>query len=90
LARAIAVFVRSARTRGEPIERVLGTLESLADASEGRARGGYAERDTPLRKLALRGVLLAYYGEDAVQRESAARERRAVTRQRSADTAAED
>lgn len=80
LSQAIAIFVRSAHARGEAIEQVLASLESLANASEGSAREGYAERDTPLRQLAMRGVLLAYYGEEAVNRESEARERRLATR----------
>lgn len=82
LSQAIAIFVRSARARGDSIERVLASLESLANASEGTAREGYEERDTPLRQLALRGVLLAFYGAEAVDREKKARERRAAARRR--------
>jgi hypothetical protein len=78
IARAIAVFVRSARTRGDSIESVLGTLESVADRSEGSARMGF--RDSPLRRRILRGLLLAFYGSDTVEREAAARERRADQR----------
>jgi hypothetical protein len=62
LARAVAVFVRSARARREPIERVLAVLIELAGEREGVA---YPHDLTPsdLRQLVLRGVLLAFYGE---------------------------
>jgi hypothetical protein len=78
--RAVAVYVRSARTRGEPIEVVLGTLQAVADELERDAPPGFKERDTPLRHLLLRGVLLAFYGADAVQREESARRERAERR----------
>ena len=62
--RAVAVFVRSARARGEPVERVLGVLVELAEEREG---SGYPHDWTPtdLRRLILRGVLLAFYGDTA-------------------------
>jgi hypothetical protein len=59
---AVAVFVRSARARGEPVERVLAVLIELAEAREGAA---YPHDWTPtdLRLLVLRGVLIAFYGD---------------------------
>ena len=80
--RAIAVYVRSARARREPIETVLGTLQTVADDVERDAPPGFSQRDTPLRHVLLRGVLLAFYGADAVQREESARRER-VERRRS-------
>lgn len=74
--RAIAVYVRSARTRKEPVESVLGALEAIADELERDAAPGFAERDTPLRRLVLRGVLVAFYGPESVRRELAARQAR--------------
>lgn len=79
-AAVVAQFVRCARGRGETIEHVLGTLETLADSCEGTARGGFAERDTPLRRLTLRSVLVNYYGSEAVARETSARDRRLAER----------
>jgi hypothetical protein len=81
-ARAVAVFVRSARARGDSIEKVLATLDALADELERNAAPGFSERDTPMRHLVLRGVLLAFYGSATVERERVARaERRARQRQ---------
>lgn len=62
LERAVALFVRSARARNEPIERVLAVLIELATGREGAA----APHDlqlSELRHLILRGVLLAFYGD---------------------------
>jgi hypothetical protein len=61
---AVAIFVRSARTRGDPVERVLAVLIELAEAREGVA---YPHDRTPsdLRWVVLRGVLLAFYGDAA-------------------------
>jgi hypothetical protein len=80
LAHAVAVFVRSSRARNEPIESVLGNLESLADELERNAQPGYSQRDTPMRHLVLRGVLLAFYGAETVQREEVARAARRTRR----------
>ena len=80
--RAVAVYVRSARALNESVETVLATLESLADELERDATPGYAERDTPLRHLVLRGVLLAFYGPEVVEREEAARGERIERRNR--------
>lgn len=71
--RAVAVYVRSARARGEPVEAVLAALQSLADELERDSPPGFARRDTPMRYLVLRGVLLAFYGPDTVATEAAAR-----------------
>lgn len=82
--RAVAIFVRSARARGEPVEVVLATLQELADELERDAAPGFARRDTSMRHLVLRGVLLAFYGPEVVANEAAARadrvERRASVR----------
>ncbi len=72
---AVAVFVRSARARGEPVERVLAVLIELAEARE----GGQYPHDwtlTDLRLVVLRGVLLAFYGDSAVGSREAGVERR--------------
>lgn len=73
---AVAIFVRSARAREEPIERVLGVLEELVDGLEGHPLPGSAERETKMRTLVLRGVLLAFYGGEAVEREDSKRQSR--------------
>ena len=76
LERAVAIYVRSARTRGEPIETVLATLQTVADDLERDSAPGFTQRDTPLRHVLLRGVLLAFYGADVVRREESARRER--------------
>jgi hypothetical protein len=80
LERAVAIYVRSARTRGESIETVLATLQTVADDLERGGAPGFKERDTPLRHVLLRGVLLAFYGADVVRREESARRDRAERR----------
>jgi hypothetical protein len=62
LERAVALFVRSARARNEPIERVLAVLIELATGREGTAAPHDLELST-LRQIILRGVLLAFYGD---------------------------
>jgi len=62
--RAVALFVRSARARHEPIERVLAVLIELATDREGAAVP-HDLKPSDLRKLILRGVLLAFYGDSA-------------------------
>jgi hypothetical protein len=62
---AVAVFVRSARARGEPVERVLAVLIELAEAREGVA-SPHDWTLTDLRLVVLRGVLLAFYGDTSV------------------------
>jgi len=85
LERAVAIYVRSARARGEPIETVLGTLETVADDLERDGAPGFNQRDTPLRHALLRGVLLAFYGADVVRREENARRGRVERRRTSSD-----
>lgn len=76
-ARAVAVYVRSARSRKASVEEVLGVLNRLAVRHEGSRFGAEDER-TELRTLMLRGVLLAFYGADAVMRDEQRRARRAA------------
>ena len=86
LERAVAIYVRSSRARGEPIEIVLGTLQTVADDLERNSTPGFSQRDTPLRHVLLRGVLLAFYGADAVEREETARRQRVEHRSASDDS----
>lgn len=72
---AVAVFVRSARARAEPIERVLALLIELAEAREGAAYP-HDWNLTDLRLVILRGVLLAFYGDTSVAPRAAGVERR--------------
>ncbi len=78
---AVAVFVRSARARGDPVERVLAVLIALAEAREG---GAYPHdwALTDLRLVILRGVLLAFYGDTSVAPREPGVERRAGERRR--------
>jgi len=78
--RGVALYARSARARSEPVETVLGTLETIADELERDSQPGFADRATPLRRLVLRGVLLAFYGADVVRREDDARRGRVAQR----------
>ena len=64
--RAIALFVRSARARNDPIERVLAVLIELATEREGAALPHNLEL-SELRRLILRGVLLAFFGDSPVR-----------------------
>jgi len=73
---AVAVFVRTARARGEPVERVLAVLIELAEAREGAAYP-HDWALTDLRLVVLRGVLLAFYGDSSVAPREAGVERRA-------------
>ena len=80
---AVADYVRSATARGEPIERVLAVLIELAEEREGRSYP-HDWQPSGLRRLVLRGVLLAFYGEDAVKAgASDQRRRRGEARRRS-------
>lgn len=79
-ARGVAIFARSARARGESVETVLAALEKIADELEEDGQPGFAQRETPLRHLVLRGVLLAFYGPEAVSREDHARRERVARR----------
>lgn len=64
--RAVALFVRSARARNDPIERVLAVLIELATYREGTPAPHDMEL-SELRLLILRGVLLAFYGDSPVR-----------------------
>ena len=66
-ARAVAVYVRAARTRGEPVERVLAILTRLADKVQESTRGFSGYEPNELRMLILHGVLLAYFGDSATK-----------------------
>jgi hypothetical protein len=78
---AVAVFVRSARARGEPVERVLAVLIALAEAREGTAYP-HDWALTDLRLVILRGVLLAFYGDTSVAPREPGVERRHSERRR--------
>lgn len=78
---AVAVFVRSARARGEAVERVLAVLIGLAEAREGTAYP-HDWTLTDLRLLVLRGVLLTFYGETSVAPRDPGIERRSGDRRR--------
>jgi hypothetical protein len=82
--RAVAVFIRSARARGEPVERVLAVLVELVEEREGVA---YPHDWTPtdLRRLVLRAVLLAFYGETPATPHAPSVERRHSGERRRAD-----
>ena len=81
---AVAVFVRSARARGEPVERVLAVLIGLAEQREGTAYP-HDWSLTDLRLLVLRGVLLAFYGDTSVAPRPPGVERRGGERRRATD-----
>lgn len=72
---AVAVFVRSARARSEPVERVLAVLIELAEMREGVSLP-HDWALTDLRLVVLRGVLLAFYGDTTVPRRDPGTERR--------------
>ena len=81
---AVAVFVRSARARGEPVERVLAVLIDLAEAREGVAYP-HDWTLTSLRLVVLRGVLLAFYGDTSVAPRAPGVERRGGSGRRRGD-----
>jgi len=78
---AVAVFVRSARARGDPVERVLAVLIALAEQREGTAYP-HDWSLTDLRLVILRGVLLAFYGDTSVAPREPGVERRQSERRR--------
>lgn len=65
-AKAIAIYVRSAHARGEPIERVLATINEVVEGAEGAATIGSEREPSRMRQLVLRGLLLSFYGWNAV------------------------
>ena len=73
--RAVGIFVRSARARGDQIERVLAVLIALAEEREGDAYP-HDLKLSQLRRLVLRGVLRAFYGEAVVRERAQASKRR--------------
>jgi hypothetical protein len=68
--RAVALFVRSARARHDSVERVLALLIKVADEYSG-LRAPHDLELSDLRRLVLRGVLLAFYGDSRVPRPKA-------------------
>jgi hypothetical protein len=82
--RAVAVFIRSARARGEPVERVLAVLIELTEAREG-VRIRHDRTVTDMRRLVLRAVLLAFYGDSAVAARGPGGERRRSGERRRVD-----
>ena len=74
---AVAVYVASARTRQEPIERVVGALCLLASDLEGpRFENDIRLHPTRMHELLFAGVLRAFYGDPAVLRAVGARAQR--------------
>jgi hypothetical protein len=67
--RAIALYVKAAKKRREPIETVLGVLCTLATDLEGpRVAGEVLMRPTPMHGLIFAGILRAFFGNVAVER----------------------
>ena len=67
--RAVGLYVASARSRQEPLERVVGALVMLASDVE----GPQIDLDTPsgqsrMHELIFSGILRAFYGGVAVER----------------------
>ena len=83
---AVAEFVRGARSRGVSVEQVVASLEAIADTEETSRMSGSVVLDrTRLRRVLLRGVLLAFYGIDVVHREEGALQDRRSQRRRHDD-----
>ena len=65
LKQAIAVYVRSARARGQSVENVLGELNVITDKHQGRYQtSGKLLEPSELKKLMLQAVLEGFVGED--------------------------
>lgn len=61
--RAVAVYVRSARERAEPVEHVLAALTDLLRVVDERyVHKGKLLDPSAAQTLVIRGVLLAFYG----------------------------
>ena len=74
---AVAVYVASARTRQEPVERVVAALCLLASDLEGpRSENDILLNPTRMHELLFAGVLRAFYGDPAVLRAIGARAQR--------------
>jgi hypothetical protein len=68
--RAVALYVASARERDEPIETVLAVLCELASGLEGpRVVEELLLHPTKMHRLIFAGILRAFYGSVAVERE---------------------
>lgn len=66
---AVAVYVASARSRQEPIEKVAGALSALAGVLEGpQSDDLFLMRPTRLHQLIFSGILRAFYGDITVDR----------------------
>ena len=66
---AVAVYVASARSRQEPIEKVASGLSLLAGVLEGpQSDDLFFLRPTRLHQLIFNGILRAFYGDIAVDR----------------------
>lgn len=64
LKRAIAVYVRSARARGQSVENVLGELNVITDKHQGRYQSsGKLLEPSELKKLVLQTVLEGFDGD---------------------------
>jgi hypothetical protein len=73
--RAIAIFVRASRERGHAVEQVVRQLDQLQTTVEG-IRNPILDEPSALRRSVLRGVLLAFYGPEAMAREERRRAER--------------
>jgi hypothetical protein len=82
--RAVAVFIRSARARGDAVERVLAVLIGLTEAREG-VRHPHDRSGTDMRRLVLRAVLLAFYGDTVQTARASGGERRRGGERRGGD-----
>ena len=79
--RAIAEFVRAAIQRGHHVEDVIRDLEAIQTRMERiRVSGQTPEAPSVLLRAVLRGILLAFYGGEAVAREDNRRAARKTPR----------
>lgn len=62
---AVALYLASARSRAEPIDRVLQVLTNLGDTIEGQV----SSPPSHLRVSIFRGILRTFYGEVTVEGE---------------------
>lgn len=76
---AVALYCAGARYREEPIEAVLAVLCRLSTELEGpRYDQGRLLRPSRMHTMILSGILRAFYGDPAVDRELGASEQRKV------------
>jgi hypothetical protein len=73
--RAIAIYVRASRQRGHSVEHVVRHLDAIQSRLESAPHLVLTE-PSELRRAVLRGVLLSFYGPDAVRREDRRRAER--------------